>query len=60
MCSVSAMQNQNNEKARDASMARSMARGQNNENNYEGNTCFVETKEKQMTYHEALLGLDKL
>ena len=46
MCAVSAMQDQNNEKACDASMARSMARDQNNENDYEGNTHFVEMKEK--------------
>ena len=60
MCAVSATWDQNIEKARDASMARSMARDQNNENDYEGNTHFVEMKEKLMTYREALLGLDKL
>ena len=54
MCVVSATRDQNNEKARDASMARD----QNNENDYEGNTHIGETKEKQMTYREALLGLD--
>ena len=54
MCVVSAMRDQNNEKARDASMARD----QNNENDYEGNTHFEGTKEKQIPYREALLGLD--
>ena len=51
---VSAMRDQNNEKACDASMAWD----QNNENDYEGNMHFEGTKEKQMTYREALLGLD--
>ena len=62
---VSATRDQNHEKARDASMARdqnhesaSMARDQNHENDYKGNTQFGGTKEKQMTYREALLGLD--
>ena len=54
MCLVSATRDQNNEKARDASRARD----QNNENDYEGNMHIGETKEKQMTYREALLGLD--
>ena len=54
MCVVSATRDQNNEKARDASMARD----QNNDYDYEGNTHFGGTKEKQMTYREALLGLD--
>ena len=53
-CVVSVMQDQNNEKAHDASVARV----QNNENVHGGNTHFGGTKEKQMTYHEALLGLD--
>ena len=55
MCVVSATQDQNHEKARDASMARD----QNKENDYKGNTHFGGTKEKQMTYREALVGLDK-
>ena len=54
MCVVSATRDQNNEKARDASVARD----QNNENVHEGNTHFGGTKEKQMTYREALLGFD--
>ena len=54
VCAVSATRDQNNEKARDGSMARD----QNNENVHEGNTHFGGTKEKQMTYREALLGLD--
>ena len=54
MCVVSATQDQNNEKARDGSMARD----QNNENDYDGNMHSGGTKEKQMTYREALLGLD--
>ena len=53
-CVVSATWDQNNEKACDASAARD----QNNENVYEGNTHFGGMKENQMTYHEALLGLD--
>ena len=51
---VSATRDQNHEKARDESMERD----QNNENNYKGNTHFGGTNEKQMTYREALLGLD--
>ena len=65
MCVVSVTRDQNHEKARDASMARdqnhesaSMAQDQNDENDYKGNTQFGGTKEKQMTYREALLGLD--
>ena len=54
MCVVSAMRDQNHEKARDASMAQD----QNNEKDYKGNKHFGGTKEKQMTYREALLGLD--
>ena len=54
VCVVRAMRNQNNKKAHDASVARD----QNNENDYEGNAHFGEMKEKQMTYREALLGLD--
>ena len=54
MCVVRATRDQNNKKACDASMAWD----HNNENDYEGNTHFGGTKEKQMTYHEALLGLD--
>ena len=54
MCVVSAMRDQNHEKAHNASMAQD----QNNENDYKGNTHFGGTKEKQMTYREALLGLD--
>ena len=54
VCVVSATQDQNNEKARDGSMAWD----QNNDNVHEGNMHFGGTKEKQMTYHEALLGLD--
>ena len=54
MCVVSATRDQNNEKTRDASVARD----QNNENVYEGSTHFGGAKERQMTYHEALLGLD--
>ena len=54
VCVVRATRDQNNEKARDASVARD----QNNENDYEGNEHFGETNEKQMTYREALLGLD--
>ena len=50
----SATRDQNNENARDASVARD----QNNISVYEGNTHFGGTKEKQMTYHEASLGLD--
>ena len=53
-CVVSATRDQNNEQAHDASTAWD----QNNENVYEGNTHFGGTKEKQMTYREALLGLD--
>ena len=45
---------QNNENARDASAARD----QNNENVCGANTHFGGMKEKQMTYREALLGLD--
>ena len=54
MCVVSATWDQNNEKAHDASVAQD----QNNINVYEGNTHFGGMKEKQMTYREALLGLD--
>ena len=54
MCVVSVTRDQNHEKTRDASMARD----QNHENDYKGNTHFGGTKEKQMTYREALLGLD--
>ena len=50
MCVVSATRDQNHEKAHDASMARD----QNNENDYKGNKHFGGTKEKQMTYREAL------
>ena len=53
-CAVRVTWDQNNKKARDASVARD----QNNENDYEGNSHFGETNEKQMTYREALLGLD--
>ena len=45
---------QNHEKAHDESMAWD----QNHENDYKGNTHFGGTNEKQMTYREALLGLD--
>ena len=53
-CVVSATWDQNNEKACDPSVARN----QNNKNVYEGNMHFGGMKEKQMTYREALLGLD--
>ena len=54
-CEVSAAPDQNNENAHDASAARD----QNNENVCRGNTHLGGTKEKQMTYREALLlGLD--
>ena len=53
-CVVSATRDQNHEKACDASMAQD----QNNENDYKGNTHFGGMEEKQMTYCEALLGLD--
>ena len=51
---VSATQDQNHEKAHDESIARD----QNNENDYKGNMHFGGTNEKQMTYREALLGLE--
>ena len=55
VCDASASaRDQNNENARDASAARD----QNNENAYRANTHFGGKKEKQMTYREALLGLD--
>ena len=53
-CEMSAVRDQNNESAHDASAARD----QNNENVCGGNTHLGGTKEKQTTYHEALLGLD--
>ena len=51
---LSATWDQNHEKAHDESMAWD----QNHENDYKGNTHFGGTNEKQMTYREALLGLD--
>ena len=53
-CEVSATRDQNNENVRDASAARD----QHNENVCGGNTHFRGTKEKQMTYREALSGSD--
>ena len=58
-CEVSATRDQNNENVHDASADdASAARDQHNENVCGGNPHFGGTKEKQMTYREALLGLD--
>ena len=56
VCDASAARDQNNENACDASAARD----QNNENVYGANIRFGGKKGKQMTYREALLGLDNL